>query len=146
MTMPKRISVYAGKPIEDVLLGYDDNRSGRLNQVAESYLEMVKCLTPEMTEPEWSAVVDALNGYWMDEALALRYAWAEIADTKGLGKKWGVDQEALSGRIRSLTDAELIALREVIKRLWRHSDLTGPAALQAAGARISSDEQGTRTP
>jgi hypothetical protein len=137
--MAERFTIYAGEPIAAALVGYEDNRSGRLNQIAADYLQLVAALVPVMTVPEWSAVVDALNSTDLGDEQTLKLVWASIADTDGLGDKWHVDHDALVARVRALTLPELIALREVVNRFW---DLAGGIdfdhALKQSGARFAA--------
>lgn len=135
-----KLSIYAGPPIQALLAGFEDNRSGRLNTVAERYTAIMAAHTPALTELEWCAVCDALNGHYMDAGdglLGVRYAWASVADCEGLGEKWGIDQAALVERLRALDVAGSVALAEVVQRFWRHSDLPRREAFALAGARIS---------
>lgn len=134
-----KISIYAGEPIQRVLDGFD-NRSGRLNTVAERYLDIIRRDCPALTEAEWCALCDALNGYMASDGSAVRMAWAEIADAgliDGIGEKWEVDAQALAQRMRLMTAAEQTAIVEVTEAFWRHSDLPRRQALKLAGARIS---------
>lgn len=137
-----KISIYAGAPIQRILDGYGDNRSGRLNTVAERYAYVIERDCPKMTEAEWCAVCDALNGYWMDIGdlgVGVRMAWAEIEDAdrlNGLGEKWGVDAHAIAMRLRDSTAGQQVAVAEVVQKFWNHSDLPTPEALEMAGARI----------
>jgi len=141
MTRSNGMSIYAGPPIRALLDGYDDNRSGRLNAVAERYAAIIAAHTPELSEAEWCAVCDALNGCFMgagEALLGVRYAWANIADCEGLGQKWCVDQDALAQRLRSMPLADAVAVAEVVQRFWRHTDLPTREALDLAGARVSA--------
>jgi len=135
-----KLSIYAGEPIQQVLDGHE-NRSGRLNTVAERYLDVVRRDCPALTQAEWCAVCDALNGYWMEGAgnLGVRMAWAEVADAdrlNGLGAKWGVDAPALAARMQRMSAGEQVALAEVVERFWQHCALPAGEALAKAGARL----------
>lgn len=141
--MADRITIYVGEPLAR-LLDDAENRSGRLNTVAERYLEIVRRDVPELSEAEWCVVCDALNGYWMEGApeLGLRFAWANIADADrldGLGRKWGVDAQALAVRIRDLPMGALVALAEVVERFWapQPSGRLAREDLEGAGARLA---------
>jgi len=141
--MADRIHVYVGEPLARLLDGAE-NRSGRLNTLAERYLEIVRRDVPELAEAEWCALCDALDGYWMEGAPepGLRFAWASIADADrldGLGDKWGVDAQALAARVRDLPTGALVALAEVVERFWRlqPSGRTAREDLEAAGAWIA---------
>lgn len=136
-----RITIYAGEPIQQLLDGHE-NRSGRLNTVAERYLDIVRQDCPALTEAEWCAVCDALNGHWMeggDGGVGVRMAWASVADADrldGLGAKWGVDAHALAARMQRMSAGEQVALAEVVERFWQHCELSATEALAKAGARI----------
>lgn len=133
-----KISIYAGPPLSALLEGHE-NRSGRLNAVADRYRGIVERHTPEMTTAEWCAVCDALNRCWITDRMGVRAMWAEIHDSdrlEGLGAKWGVDALALAERVRDMPIADQVALAEVVERFWQHSDLPKAEALAKAGARI----------
>lgn len=138
--MAEKFSIYAGEPMATALAGYDDSRSGRINQVCADWLLMVRDQAPELTESEWCAVADALNGLYMrdsDEA-TYRFAWAEIADAPELGPKWGIDQPALAAKLRALGTSQLVALAEIVRRFWADPNAAAPAELlRLAGARFS---------
>lgn len=136
-----RMSIYAGPPILAALAGHEDRRSARLNTIAVRYLDIVRRDCPPFTEAEWSAICDALNGYWMGAGgdSGIRLAWAEILDADrldGLGRKWGADAEALALRLRDATTGQQTAVAEVVERFWARADLPTRQALEAAGARI----------
>lgn len=138
-----KISVYAGAPIQRVLEGHGENRSGRLNTIAERYSYVVERDTPELSEAQWCAICDALNGYWInggDSGAGVRLAWAEIEDADrvaGLGEKWGVDAMALAAWLRGATAGQQVAVAEVVQRFWKHPDLPPRAALDLAGAKLA---------
>ena len=136
----ERLSVYAGEPIALVLTGHDENRSARLNNVADRYLQIVGHDSPTWTEAQWSAVCDALNGCWLSDEASIRFAWAEVADAdrlNGLGAKWGIDATALAAEIRDMTHGQRVAVVEIVERFWRHCELPTLAALKQAGAKIA---------
>lgn len=129
----ERLSIYAGEPLALVLGGHDENRSGRVNQVCARYLAIVADSQPRWSQAQWSAVCDALNGCWLGDDLSLRYLWAEVADTQGLGDKWGIDQDALVRELREMPMAGKVAVVELVERFWAHCDRDTSAALAAAG-------------
>ena len=137
-----RLSIYAGTPLQRVLEGHEDNRSGRLNTVAERYAYIVSRDCPALTEAAWCAICDALNGYWLkgsDSDSGVRLAWAEIEDAdrlNGLGDKWDIDARALAKMLRNCSAGQQVAVAEVVQRFWRHTDLPADEALLLAGARI----------
>lgn len=123
-TMAERFTIYAGEPVAAILAGFEDNRSGRINQVADSYRMLIEEAVPVLTEAEWSATLDALNGSWLQDETHLRLMWASIADSApdGLADKWGVDLDALAGKVRGMSIAQLLALREIVWRFWNSVD------------------------
>ena len=138
--MPKaqRYNIYAGEPFELAVNGHDENRSGRVNIICDRYLQIVADESPDWSIEKWSAVCDGLNGYWMADQISVRSAWAEIADFEGLGKKWGIDQEALAAEIRAMSTAQKVALIEIVERFWKNSELPTDEALKQAGAKIKA--------
>ena len=138
-----KMSIYAGQPIQRALEGHNKNRSGRLNTVAERYAYVVQRDCPALTEAEWCAICDALNGYWLDggdSGAGVRLAWAEIEDADrldGLGAKWDVDANALALRLRDATAGQQVAVAEVVQRFWQRPELPTAEALRLAGARIT---------
>lgn len=132
--MAERFSIYAGPPIAAALAGYEDNRSGRLNQVASAYMVIVDALKPDFSVSEWCAVCDGLNSYPLDDRQSRRFAWASIADDPSLGEKWGVDHASLVDKVRGLSEAQLIAMREIFERAWAGmtAGLTAEAAIRQA--------------
>lgn len=140
-TMADKYTIYAGEPLAKLLTGYQDQRSGRVNQVAADYLAMVRDVMPELTREEWCAVMDATNGLYVlpgDDA-TYRFTWAEIADAQGLGEKWGIDQQALATRLRVMGVAELVAVAEASRTFWQHPEADTDVALRLAGVRITTE-------
>ncbi|QSQ62200.1 hypothetical protein [Xanthomonas translucens] len=139
--MAERFTIYAGEPIASVLAGYEDNRSGRLNQVAANYRLLIEALVPVFSAAQWQALVDVLGGHAPGDENGLRFAWAAVADSAadGIAEKWHVDVEALALQVRALSLPQLIALREVIARYRNSEDGSGGAddLLQRCGAKIA---------
>lgn len=139
--MAERFTIYAGVPIAGILAGYEDNRSGRINQVAADFLLLVPELAPEFTAAEWQAITDVLNGTVLDNEASLKLAWASVADSAedGIGEKWGVDVEALAQRVRALKLPQLIALREIVARFWVSNDgsVDNVELLRRCGAKVA---------
>lgn len=144
--MAERFTIYAGEPVAGILAGYEDNRSGRINQVAADFRIMVRELTPEFSVAEWQAIADVLNGTTAGDESSLKLVWASIADSAddGIDVKWHVDVEALALRVRALKLPQLIALREVVARYWNSLDgsVDNVELLRLCGARISTSGAG----
>lgn len=139
--MAERFTIYAGEPVAGILAGYEDNRSGRINQVAADYRILIREATPEFDASEWQAIADVLNGSFVADEAGLKLIWASIADSAedGIGEKWGVDVEALAQRVRALKLPQLIAMREVVARFWDSDDGSTDSVdlLRQCGARIT---------
>jgi hypothetical protein len=137
MADDKRISVYVGPPLAAVLDGFE-NRSGRLNSIAERYSAMVKdeLRRMEFSRNEWCAIMDANNGAHMEiggDSASYVMSWANIADSPETDEKWGVDHQVLAGRVRALGVAARIAVFEAIVRFWTYAQHPTDEALMMAG-------------
>lgn len=111
--------------------------------IADAYREFVADNTPALSASEWCAISDAGGGAVLNNSFNLRLLWAAVADraADGLAQKWGVDIEALAGRLRSMRTSELLAVREVIQRYLSAaasgSDSTPEDLLRTCGARFA---------
>jgi hypothetical protein len=137
----KRVTIYVGEPLQRALdatiRGDDGSRSGRINTVAERYMEIVARSTPAMTESDWSAVVDANTSTVLDTN-GVRCLHFNVEDGPELGPKWGVDVAALAAKIEAMPFVEKACIAEVIERFWScASNVPRVEALVAAGARIA---------
>lgn len=142
--MNRRFSLYAGDPIARVLASTKDdqpdgNRSGRLNMVAYRYLDMVAdALRAEplasLSQAEWCAIAEA-NSPEIEPGGGPSGLWATLADSPGVGAKWGVDAHELAQRLSVASQRDLWAVAEVIDRVWSRPDLQIDAALTIAGVR-----------
>lgn len=137
--MAERLTIYAGEPLASVLAGWEDNRSGRVNAIADAYREFVDHLVPVLDIKEWCALADVANGFATYEITQLRVFWASVADSgpDGLAEKWGVDLDALAAKVRALPMPQLLAMREVLDRFWNADpgSHTTESLLRACGAR-----------
>lgn len=134
-----RISIYAGRPLLAVLEGHD-NRSARINALAERYLYILDCDGLAFTPPEWLALCHALRDYCDDSNRSpdLRLAWAEIANNRHhISDHWKIDGPALAKRLQEATAGQLVATIETVQRFWQHPDLPPEKALLMTGARIT---------
>ena len=143
----RRLSLHLPQVALDALSpGPDDTLAGRITEVALRHRALLTEATPSLTEAQWCACADALNGYWLlcesaePTADPVRHVWAEIADTDGLGDKWNIDAQALSELLVDMPYAAQAAVCDVVRRFWQHPDLNKLDAadlLRACGARIA---------
>ena len=65
------------------------------------------------------------------------FMWANVADSGGIGEKWGIDAERLVVKMRNLTYAETVAVAEVVQRFWSDCSKTDNEKwLAECGAKI----------
>lgn len=137
----RRVTIYAGPPIEELLDGFDGNRSGRLNSVAERYLLIVAAEIGRMdfSAAEWSAIFDVLNGCQIEAAGSpdWRLSWAAVADSPEVNAKWGVSHTSISARLQQLTDAGRAAVWEAAARFWATDGATVPGILAEFGVEFA---------
>lgn len=117
--------------------------SGTITTLVERYTRITADACPELTEAEWSAICDALNGAallmgsgGMDLAAMV---WAEVADAHGLGEKYGVDCRELAAKLQALPLAGRYSVWDVAARFWRiapGSDSSTRDLIVAAGGRF----------
>jgi hypothetical protein len=113
-----------GEPMERLINSrrrtQDDevNVSGAINTAIDRYQEIVRRHMPTLAWRQWCAIFDALNGCWMLESWSPRYAYADVADTSGLGEKWQIDQAALVQRLQAMDYAACVAVVDAAERFW----------------------------
>lgn len=144
----KRFTVHLpAHALEALGMDPDQGLSGRISETALRYRALLDDAMPTLTEGQWCAVCDALNGYWllMESRLGwsdpVRTAWANVADADedGLGEKWNVDALALAKTLEAMPYVQQAAVCDVVRRFWRHPKLNElPTAdlLREAGARL----------
>lgn len=134
----KRISIYVGRPLRDVM-GEAENRSGRLNAVADRYLSIIadELYRIKFSKGEWCAIMDANNGVGMadltGDTMSWQMMWANVADSPELDAKWEIDHAGLAGRMQAMTTAGRAAVYEACKTFWENTDLPTDEALAKAG-------------
>lgn len=151
-TVTNRTTIYLGEPLKRLLdAAGRENRSGRINTMAECYAEIVadELKRLDLSRGEWCAIADANNGGWgpfAGQGLAdAQLAWANVADAdENLGEKWGIDHDALIVKLRAMSAAQRIAVYEVVSRFWCHprlNKLSTTEVLQQAGAIFEPAEE-----
>ncbi|HZT90317.1 MAG TPA: hypothetical protein VFA12_20420 [Stellaceae bacterium] len=136
----KRIRIVAGAPLKAALRATagEEYPTGRVNSIAERYLDIVEEARPAFARAEWCAVCDANNGAGSFDELEIAGApeWmvlaANVADTPGLGAKWDIDQRDLVRRLDGLPRAGKIAVLETAQRFWALTELPTEEALDLA--------------
>ena len=96
--------------------------SGRINAILARYDKLVAANMPEFSRDEWCAIFDANNGTLFEPMFDLAglptMVWANVADSRGLGEKWSIDQEALIAKLRAVSPSQAVAIIEAIDRFW----------------------------
>ena len=144
----KRFTVHLpAHALEALGMDPDQGLSGRISETALRYRALLDDAVPTLTEGQWCAVCDALNGYWLlmesrdGWSDPVRTAWANVADADGdgLGEKWNVDALALAKTLEAMPYVQQAAVCDVVRRFWKHPKLNElPTAdlLREAGARL----------
>jgi hypothetical protein len=139
-----KASIYLGEPLRAALSATGDdesetgNRSGRINNIAERYNEIITSAMPEFTKGEWCAIFDANNGgMGLGGLRDIQLGWANVADSPEMDEKWSIDHIELARRMRDLSLVGKIAVGEATERFWGHYQLPTDEALAKAGVRIT---------
>lgn len=134
--MPARYPIYAGEPLAALLEGWHDNRSGRVNAVADAYRALIDQLVPVLEMSDWCALAHVAASHALDDPASLRLFWAIVADADKPPNS-DVDMSALADCVRALPLPDLLAMREVLWRCQRATpaDQPLPVRLTAAGAK-----------
>jgi hypothetical protein len=66
--------------------------------------------------------------------------WSHVEDSPELDEKWGIDRRALGKKMRGLTMAGRVAVREACDRFWSRSDLDTDEALAQSGIEVRKQE------
>ena len=143
----KRSSIYMPEEVKTFLAAYgeENSLSGSIATIIKRYQEITRAAAPTMTEQEWSAICDILNGcgIWLSSGGPdpAAYVWAEVADSApdGIDQKWGVSCQELSKKLRHLPLVGKIAVWDVAARFWASPKLNDTPTLQLlkeCGAKI----------
>lgn len=95
--------------------------SHRIAQIADRYGALLTEGAPDLPEPEWNLLRDALNGWWPEPAEQIIHLEIEIEDAiaiDGLDRKWQVDGAALLAKLRAMPLAGKISVVEAIEKWW----------------------------
>lgn len=104
-----------------------DARGEHRNQTADRDLGRYYALldrelaTLDLLPDEALAVLDALNGAWLDEH-SIPLLWTGVEDAialDDLDQKWRVDGPALVAKLKRLTFGQAFALADAAERWWR---------------------------
>lgn len=143
----RRISFYPSETVQRLLDAISDcTATGRINQVADVYMLLMdgEIASVRWTEPQWCAVLDALNGAQIGmltrDSKEWQFAWANVADSPYLDEKWNVSHQALAAEMRAMSVLRKLAVYEAAARFRSRSELPTAAALAASGIRPYSAE------
>jgi hypothetical protein len=111
--MAEKISIYAGGPIATALVGYETERSVRINRICADWQNLIAASVPTLTEAQWYALIIASSG------MAMHRLWGdEAAATEICENLEEIEQMANVAGLRAMTLPQLIALRETMRRYW----------------------------
>lgn len=134
--MSATFSVSAGKSMEALLVGHETGRDARLNAICADWQHLIAGSVPAFEERHWLALIGITSGARPLTEQAMRLLWETVMRSVEPCIRWGVDKEELLTALRSMTSAQLIALRETIDRTWTamEAGATQQKALRVAGA------------
>lgn len=107
---PQRLTIYAATRLSQALVGFEHNRGGRINQIAEDYLSLISDHCPNFSELEWETLKTTLASKPLLKTTPLRLLWALLLES-------GDEYDPLAQKVRSLDTAALIAFRERLLQL-----------------------------
>ncbi|GIV22171.1 MAG: hypothetical protein KatS3mg023_3922 [Armatimonadota bacterium] len=124
--MARRVNVYLHDAVQsEALRRGHGNRENVVNRDLSRYYTLLRvCLgAVALSDQEWDYLRDALNGTIFSAELIpyLPHALADAvkdASFDGLGEKWGVDANALAGKILELSPAEALAVVDAVECWW----------------------------
>jgi len=126
-----------GWPDADALavLGYaveEDGQTGVIVGPARRLARLVEQATAELSavldRNEWNAIADVMNGtadlydFADSQVPALMMVRANLQDSPGIGKKWGVKLPDLLVKLAALTPLHGEAILCAIRWFWRNTD------------------------
>jgi hypothetical protein len=148
--MASKKTIYLSDPVEKILGPELDSLSGRISSIVIRYGEIMRLECPALSENEWLAICDVLNGTWLAAESSpndpAKYIGASISDGDkydGIGEKWGVDALDLARRVRDMRYFEQCAIIEIATRFWKwgtHTEQSYPEILSKIGAKITPSE------
>lgn len=144
------LSIYVDEPIGTLLASVraEDcgSRSWRISNAVERYQAIVEHDMPTLTVGEWCAILDTLNGTFL-EPLLIQCIWMEIADHEPgfLEQKWGIDRNVLIERLKVMPLGSLMAIAEVVQQFWSSGNFrtneTYEEVLTRLGAKVSHEDE-----
>lgn len=147
--IPAELSIYVDEPIRTLLASVSAEDSGarswRISNAVERYLAIVEHDMPTLTIGEWCAIIDTLNGTFL-ESSQIRCMWMEIADHEPgfLEQKWKIDRKVLIERLKTMPVGSRMAVAEVAHRFWSSEEArcgaTYREVLTRLGARVAPEE------
>lgn len=134
--MAETFSVSADEPMEAALVGYEIGRGARLNAICADWQHLIAGSVPALEARHWLALIDITSGSRPLTEQGMRLLWETVKRSVEPCTRWGVDKGELLTALRSMTSAQLIALRETIERtrVAMESGAAQQKAPRAAGA------------
>ena len=124
--MPKFHVSMPDDTLEKIMLRAEhDNRSGAINYLCQSHIELMDALKLQLAvkfdSSECGLIIDALNGVFLRDAFNIRMIPAGIEDAikfDRLDTKWKCDGAALMEKLNATTLGERYAIADAIKLWW----------------------------
>lgn len=136
----KQTTYYTDETLATLNAGLTEGESfsGRIEAIVARYDRIVKECSPELTLGEWCAICDANNGTILhDLPQTVTFMWANVADSEGLGEKWGIDQTKLVAKMRKWSYPLAVACAEIVQRFRCDTSRTDNEDwLRECGAKI----------
>jgi hypothetical protein len=149
MNIPAELSIDVCESIWTLLDSGSAEECGshawRISNAVERYLAIVEHDMPTLTIGEWCAIIDTLNGTFLDSS-KIRCMWMEIADHEPgfLEQKWKIERKVLIERLKTMPAGSRMAVAEVAHRFWSSEDArcgaTYREVLTRLGARVAPEE------
>lgn len=134
-----KYGIHAGPPLRrliDERAGPDCTPTRVVNATAARYLALLDRAAPRLSLAEWGRVIAAFDRHERrDGAAALAGLWGDRAVARRLAGE--ADGGALLAKLQAMSDAETLAVVEIIERYWSRFDPDRPLAEALAGLGVA---------
>lgn len=133
------LNIRAARGLDAELAARGDNLSEIALRDLRRHYSLIESSLREirLSEAEWNFLRDILNSSVRDEQLA-HYLHAEVADAGAEAAQWGIDVRDLSGRLRTMCEAQRLAIVDAVDRWWRAQSRPMPAPITDDNVQIDA--------